>query len=104
MIMDSAGNAVDTFDSYAASVAALVSFARSDPEAAHHLVVIAFDQQGEAVGEPLTVADVEPEAAIRTVLTSVGWLLQTPLMWHSSLISTTAGSVWRTSENVHLAA
>ena len=102
MIMDSAGNAVEAFDSDAAAIAALVSIARSDADAAHHLAVIAFDEHGDAMGEPLTVADVEPEAATTVVLASATWVLQTPLNWLATSLATTGEQVWRTSANLHV--
>jgi hypothetical protein len=104
MIMDSAGNAVEAFQSDAAAIAALVSIARSDAGAARHLAVIAFDEHGDAIGEPLTVADVVPEAATTVVLASASWVLQTPLNWLATRLGTTGEPVWRASANLHVGA
>ena len=104
MIMDSAGNALEAFESDAAAIAAMISIARSDASAAHHVAVIAFDEHGDAIGEPLTVADVEPEAATTVVLASASWVLQTPLNWLATWLGTTGQPVWRASENLHVGA
>src|SRR3954447_8134588 len=63
MILDSAGDAVDAFDTEAEARTALLAMVREDPTVARHLAILAFDGQGEAFGEPLTVADILPELA-----------------------------------------
>jgi len=68
MIFDNAGNAVESFDSERAACKALVELAIAEPAAARHLALLVFDAEGEAVGEPLTVADLRPEAATEIVL------------------------------------
>lgn len=73
MILDSAGNAVEAFATEHEAVSALAAMAENEPKVAQHLAVLAFDDAGEAVGEPLTVADVRPEAA--TTLTVSGEFL-----------------------------
>jgi hypothetical protein len=55
MILDSAGNAVDTFDDLRAALDALEQLVEAEPEAAEHLVLLSYDAEGNPVGEALTV-------------------------------------------------
>lgn len=73
MILDSAGNAVESFDSERQAVRALVDMAEADSSAALHLAVLAFEDDGEPVGDPLTVADLRLEAASRLVMSGDYW-------------------------------
>ena len=69
MIFDSAGNAVEAFGrDQVAAAKALVAMVREDPDASRHLAILAFDEHGEAVGEPVTIADILPEMASTVML------------------------------------
>jgi hypothetical protein len=57
MILDSAGNAVDTFDDLRAALDALERLVEAEPEAAEHVVLLSYDAEGNPVGEALTVED-----------------------------------------------
>jgi hypothetical protein len=73
MILDSAGNAVEAFESERDAIKALLGIADEDRRAAQHLAILAFDSDGDAIGEPLTVADVRPEAASTLVMVGNIW-------------------------------
>lgn len=60
MIFDSNGNAVDAFDSERSAVLGLLSLCEQEPELARHLSLGAFGDDGQAVGEALTLADLDP--------------------------------------------
>jgi hypothetical protein len=83
MIFDSAGNAVESFETQRDAVVTLVDMAAQDPAVAQHLAVLAFDDEGEAVGEPITVADVRPDVATTLVMVGDSWLLRERLTVHS---------------------
>lgn len=76
MIFDSAGNAVESFETQRDAVVTLVDMAAQDPAVAQHLAVLGFDDEGEAVGEPITVADVRPDVATTLVMVGESWLLR----------------------------
>ncbi|HEX4690199.1 MAG TPA: hypothetical protein VH276_05875 [Solirubrobacteraceae bacterium] len=76
MIFDSAGNAVESFASDREAIRALVSMTEAEPEAAMHLAILVFDDEGDAVGDPLTVADVRPDAVTRLVMSETSWELR----------------------------
>jgi hypothetical protein len=76
MIFDSAGNAVESFETQADAVVALVDMAAQDTTVAQQLAVLAFDDEGEVVGEPITVADVRPDVATTLVMVGDSWLLR----------------------------
>lgn len=61
-LIDSTGNLIDTYDSEGAAKAALAEFVRDEPEIADHVAVLAYDDQGEPVGEPLSGSSIEPMA------------------------------------------
>jgi hypothetical protein len=69
MIFDSAGNAVEAFDTDRDAMRALLLMVREDRDAARHLAILTFDSDGEAVGDPITVADLMPEMATEVILT-----------------------------------
>jgi hypothetical protein len=57
------GDALGEFTSKAAAIAALDRIVQCEPLAAHQLGVVAFDDAGERVGEPVTrVGRVSPSA------------------------------------------
>lgn len=63
MIFDSTGDAIESFKVERRAIEALVERARGDVDAARELILLAFDRDGIAVGEAVTVADVLPEMA-----------------------------------------
>ena len=73
MIFDTAGNAVESYATQREAVVALIAMAAEDDRVAQCLAVVAFDADGDAIGEPLTLADVRPEAATRLVLDTGYW-------------------------------
>jgi hypothetical protein len=87
MIMDSAGNAVESFESDSDATRALLEMAESDERAAKHLALLAFDGDGNVVGDPLTVADLRPEAATTLVMSGDVWITRGAL----TVLSRSAG-------------
>ena len=91
MCFDSAGNAVESFDSEQAAASALIEMASHDLTAAQHLAILAFDEEGEAVGDPLTVADLRPDFATTLTLSGNYWV-ETPRSltilehWHTHAV------------------
>jgi hypothetical protein len=79
MIMDSAGNAIESFDSDSDAMDALIGFAEGDERTATELAVLAFDDEGELVGEPITVADLLPEAATKLTMAGGTWSYRSAL-------------------------
>ena len=75
MIFDSAGNAVEAFTDEQVAIKALRSLVLEDPEASRHLALLAFDEEGNAVGEAVVAADVAPESATRLSLAN-------PAQWY----------------------
>ena len=59
-ILDSAGNTVASFDDALAARASLHAMVAVEPEAAEHLALLTYDDDGIPVGEALTVFDVQP--------------------------------------------
>jgi len=94
MIFDSAGNAVDAFDDERQAVVALLSMVREDYDVIRHLAILAFDSAGEAVGEPVTVANLLPELATTLHLKGEGWIETSRLTFRSSSV-TTGRREWR---------
>src|SRR5690242_159465 len=79
MIMDSAGNAIESYDSDGGAMQALITFAENDARAAATLAVLAFDDAGELVGDPITVADLRPEAATKLTMAGDEWTYKSAL-------------------------
>jgi hypothetical protein len=65
MLVDSTGNAVDAFTDLEAAERALIALAADDALAAIHFAILAYNERGVAVGDPVVVADVRPEHAVR---------------------------------------
>jgi len=70
MIIDSTGNAIEAFEDVAQGREVLRAIVTNDPTAARELALIAFDDDGNAVGDPEIAADlgVAPEAAHQMTL------------------------------------
>lgn len=64
MILDSAGNAVASLESEPTARATLHAMVKLEPEAADHLVLLAYDDDGMPVGEARTVYDVPPAVTV----------------------------------------
>jgi hypothetical protein len=73
MLLDSSGNAVDAFDTDAAAVHAFVALINHDPALARNIALIAFDDDGIAVGDPLIAADLMPDAVITAMVDGASW-------------------------------
>lgn len=73
MILDSNGNALDAFESYWAARDELRTMALDDPQAARDLALLAFDDDGLAVGEAVVAADVAPDVVSHVEIVSAGW-------------------------------
>jgi hypothetical protein len=65
MILDSAGNAVASFEDEAAARATLYAIVEVEPDAADHLVLLAYDDDGMPVGDAKTYVDVPPAVEVR---------------------------------------
>lgn len=96
MILDSAGNAVEAFDTEREARAALIAFVREDAEAGQHLAILAFDEEGEAFGEPVTVGDLIPELAMHVTLVGSWWMLN-PLTFVARWSGTPLREQWETT-------
>jgi hypothetical protein len=72
MIFDDTGNALDAFDDYASARSCFEQLVREDPSMVRSLVLLAFDDAGNAIGEPEVAADMAAVAdlAVRVVLTA----------------------------------
>lgn len=60
MILDSSGNAIASYTDAVSARAALRSIVEQEPEAADHVLLIAYNEQGEPVGEAMMVSDLPP--------------------------------------------
>jgi len=69
LILDSMGNAVDAFRTRVAAQATLRAIVEEEPEAADALVLLAYDDQGQPVGEAVTYDDLPPPVRVRSVWT-----------------------------------
>lgn len=58
MILDTAGNALASFDDEVAAHATIHAMVAVEPEAAEHVVLLAYSDDGMPVGEALSVWDV----------------------------------------------
>ena len=56
-IFDSTGNLVESFDQEDEARAALDRIAHEEPEAAEHVALLSFDDEGKPVGDAVTVSD-----------------------------------------------
>jgi hypothetical protein len=72
MLMDTSGNAIDSYPRARDAEAALIALVDQDPSAAEEVALIAFDRRGVAVGEPVVVADLRPELAVELELEGEG--------------------------------
>lgn len=55
-ILDSTGNLVESFDDEREARAALEQSVREEPEAAEHLALLTYDDDGEPVGDAITIS------------------------------------------------
>lgn len=60
MIMDDAANAVDSFDSRAEAARALEAIVADDPAVADSLLLLAYDDDGNPVGEAIMARVIAP--------------------------------------------
>lgn len=73
MVMDTGGNAISAFESGADAMLGFEQIVREHPDSAPHIALLAFDEDGEAVGDALVAADVAPELVTRLALSTAGW-------------------------------
>jgi hypothetical protein len=73
VIMDSNGNALDAFESYAAARDELRNLAFADRDGARDLALLTFDENGLAIGDAVVAADVAPEVLNKLQIVSAGW-------------------------------
>jgi hypothetical protein len=66
LILDSAGNAVASFEDEVAARATIHAIVAVEPEAAQHLALLAYDEDGQPVGEAVSAMDVPPPFEITT--------------------------------------
>jgi hypothetical protein len=64
MILDSSGSAVASLDDELAARAMIHAIVAVDPDAADHLLLLAYDDVGMPVGEAMTVWDVPPAVTV----------------------------------------
>jgi hypothetical protein len=64
MILDSAGNALAAFEDELTARATLHAIVALEPDAAEHIVLLAYDEQGMPVGEALSVEDCDPPVSV----------------------------------------
>lgn len=57
MILDSTGSAINAFADEVAARAALRSLVAHDPAAAEHVFLLAYDDDGDPIGDAVTIAD-----------------------------------------------
>jgi hypothetical protein len=60
MILDSTGSAVASFDDETAARATMRAIVQYEPEAAEHVVMIAYDDDGTPVNDAVTYDDLPP--------------------------------------------
>ena len=63
MILDSSGNAINAYDDIVAARAALRAIVADDEGTADHVMLLAYDDGGNPVGEAVTVADLPTQTA-----------------------------------------
>jgi len=63
MILDSAGNALAAFDDQLLARAALHAMVAVEPDAAEHVAMLAYDDEGMPVGDAVMAIDVPPPVA-----------------------------------------
>ena len=64
MILDSAGNALAAFDDQLLARAVLHSMVAIEPEAAEHVAMLSYDDEGMPVGEAVMAIDVPAPVAL----------------------------------------
>jgi hypothetical protein len=64
MILDSAGNALASFEDELTARATLHAIAAVDPEAREQVVLLAYDDDGMPVGDAVTVIDCDPPVSV----------------------------------------
>jgi hypothetical protein len=64
VILDSAGNALASFSDELTARATIHAMVRVEPDAAEHIALLGYDDEGMPVGEALGVMDVEPPVTI----------------------------------------
>ena len=64
MILDSTGNALASFDDELTARATLHAIVAVEPDAAEHVVLLAYDDQGMPAGDALTVVDCPPPVSV----------------------------------------
>src|SRR4051794_7369555 len=74
-ILDDATNAVDTFTDEGEAVAALSRIVGADPDAAEHLLLLRYDDDGSPVGEAQEARVVAPASVLSPTsqMTVVAW-------------------------------
>jgi len=73
MLMDNSGNGLDAFSDEAQAIEAFVRLLKEDRSAALDVALLAFDDRGVAVGEPMVGADLLPETAVEVQLKDSGF-------------------------------
>lgn len=84
MIFDSAGNALASFDDEGRAHATLYSILRIEPDAAEHVALLAYDDDGMPVGDALTVFDVPPPVSVEPSQFLQAPRLTAPVGWQFS--------------------
>ena len=64
MILDSAGNALASFEDEASARATLHAMAMVEPDAADEIALLAYDEEGMPVGEALFAWDLSPAVTV----------------------------------------
>jgi hypothetical protein len=65
-IFDSTGNLVESFDSEDEARTALSAITDRNPDAADRIAIFTFDDNGDVVGDAITIADADTYGVIRS--------------------------------------
>ncbi len=65
VILDSAGNAIASFSSEGTACATLRAIVAVEPDAAEHVVLLAYDDEGMPVGDAMSIFDVPPAVSVQ---------------------------------------
>lgn len=57
VLMDSGGNLIEAYDDHDEAHAALRRIVADEPEAAEHVALIVYDDQGNPISDALTISD-----------------------------------------------
>ena len=68
MLLDEAGNAIAAYDDDVAAHVALRSLADAEPDAADHVLLVQYDDEGNVIGDAVVIGDLPPQTVSVTCL------------------------------------